>query len=125
MASDSYSYNYLFIAFFVLFATAFPLLPLLLARVVAPRKPSAIKNATYECGLESKGDSWIQYNVHYYIYALIFVIFDIETVLVFPWAVAFQKLGLFAFIEMLIFLTILGFGLVYAWKKGVLEWASK
>ena len=119
---DAYTYNYLFIGIFVLVATIFPLLPILLARVVAPKKPSSIKNATYECGMETIGETWIQFRVQYYLYALIFVIFDIEAIFVLPWAVAFNKLGLFAFIEMIIFLTILAGGWAYAWRKGILEW---
>ena len=89
---------------------------------MAPKKPSADKQATYECGLDSQGEPWIQYHVQYYIYALVFVIFDIETVFIYPWAVAFKKLGLFAFVEMVLFIAILAFGLVYAWKKKMLEW---
>lgn len=122
MATDSYFYHYLFIGAFVLFAIVFPLLPIILAKFVAPKKPSAIKNASYECGLEAEGDSWIQFRVQYYIYALIFVIFDIETVFIYPWAVSFKQLGLFAFVEMVIFIAILAVGLIYAWKKRVLEW---
>ena len=93
-----------------------------LAKVVAPKKPNAIKNASYECGLEAKGDSWIQFRAQYYVFALIFVIFDIETIFIYPWAVAFKQMGSLAFIEMAIFLAILAFGLVYAWKKNILEW---
>lgn len=122
MTTDSYSYHYLFIGVFVLFAIVFPLLPIILASFVAPRKPSAIKNATYECGLEAEGDSWIQFRIQYYIFALIFVIFDVETVFIYPWAVAFQRLGLFAFAEMILFIAILAVGLVYAWRKNLLEW---
>ena len=122
MATDSYSYHYLFIGFFLIFALIFPVLPLVLARFVAPKKPSQTKNATYECGLESEGDSWIQFRVQYYIYALIFVIFDIETIYIYPWAVAYRKLGLFAFVEMTLFIAILAVGLIYAWKKKLLEW---
>ena len=122
MATDSYSYHYLFIGFFLIFALIFPVLPLILARFVAPKKPSQTKNATYECGLESEGDSWIQFRVQYYIYALIFVIFDIEIIYIYPWAVAYRKLGLFAFVEMTLFIAILAVGLIYAWKKKLLEW---
>ena len=119
---NSYTYHYLFISVFLLFAIVFPLLPIVLAKFVAPKKPSSIKNATYECGMEAKGDSWIQFRIQYYIFALIFVIFDIETIFIYPWAVAFKKLGMFAFVEMIIFIAILGFGLIYAWKKKLLEW---
>ncbi len=122
MAANSYLYHYLFIGIFVLFAIVFPLLPIILARFVAPRKPSAVKNATYECGLEAEGDSWIQFRVQYYIFALIFVIFDVEAIFIYPWAVAFKQLGLFAFVEMILFIAILAVGLVYTWKKNLLEW---
>lgn len=122
MMKDSYLYHYLFIAIFVLFAMVFPLLPLILARFIAPHKPSPIKQMTYECGMEPVGDSWIQFRVQYYIYALMFVIFDVETVFIYPWAVGFRKLGLLGFAEMVIFIAILAIGLVYAWKKKALEW---
>ena len=122
VATDSYFYQYFFVGIFILFAVVFPLLPIILAKFVAPKKPSAIKNATYECGLEAEGDSWIQFRVQYYIFALIFVIFDIETIFIYPWAVSFKKLGMFAFVEMIIFIAILAVGLVYAWRKKVLEW---
>ncbi len=122
MTPDSYFYHYLFIGVFVLFAVVFPLLPIVLASFVAPKKPSASKNASYECGLEAEGDSWIQFRVQYYIFALIFVIFDIETVFIYPWAVAFKQLGLFAFVEMAIFIAILSAGLIWAWRKNALEW---
>src|SRR3990167_990262 len=122
MTTDSYAYQYLFLGIFLLIAIAFPLLPIILARFIAPKKPNPIKTSSYECGMEAKGDSWVQFKAQYYIYALIFVIFDIEVIFIYPWAVAFKQMGLFAFIEMVIFLAILGFGLIYAWKKRVLEW---
>ena len=122
MPTDSYFYHYLFIGVFVLFALVFPLLPILLAKVVAPKKPSPTKNATYECGLEAEGDPWIQFRIQYYIYALIFVIFDVETIFIYPWAVSFKSLGLFAFVEMILFIAILSVGLAYAWRKKVLQW---
>jgi NADH:ubiquinone oxidoreductase subunit 3 (subunit A) len=120
--TDSYLYQYLFIGIFVLFAVVFPVLPILVAKLVAPKKPSAIKNASYECGLESEGDSWIRFRIQYYLYALLFVIFDVETVFLYPWAVAFRDLGMFEFVEMTIFILILSLGLVYAWRKNILEW---
>ncbi len=122
MSSSSYEYHYLFLGVFLLIAIVFPLLPIILARIVAPKKPNLIKTATYECGVETKGDSWVQFKVQYYVYALMFVIFDIEVIFIYPWAVAFKQMGSFAFVEMAIFLAILAFGLVYAWKKNVLEW---
>ena len=119
---DKYYFNYLFLSVFLGVAIIFPILPLILAKFIAPKKPSAIKQATYECGVETVGETWIQYRVQYYIFAILFVIFDIEVVFIFPWAVAYRQLGLFAFVEMMIFLGILAGGLLYAWKKGVLEW---
>ena len=122
MSPSSYQYHYLFLGVFLLIAISFPLLPILLAKMVAPKKPNPIKTATYECGVETRGDSWVQFKVQYYVYALIFVIFDIEVIFIYPWAVAFKQMGSLAFIEMAIFLAILASGLVYAWKKNVLEW---
>ncbi len=122
MSLNSYEYNYLFLGIFLLIAITFPLLPLILAKLIAPKKPNPIKASSYECGVESKGDSWIQFKAQYYIYALIFVIFDIEVIFIYPWAVAYRQMGFFAFVEMMIFLGILIFGLIYAWQKNVLEW---
>lgn len=116
--SDSWG----FIAVFALVALSLPLVGLAAAAVLRPHRPGPIKQATYECGLETIGDTWVQYKVQYYLYALIFVLFDVETMFVYPWAVAYNRLGLFAFVEMMIFLAILGVGLVYAWRKGALEW---
>jgi NADH-quinone oxidoreductase subunit A len=93
-----------------------------LARLVRPKKPSAIKSATYECGVETQGDTWVQFRVSYYIYALAFVIFDIETVFLYPWAVQFKQLGFFTFVEVLVFIAILTIGWWYIWKNGSLEW---
>jgi NADH-quinone oxidoreductase subunit A len=95
----------------------------LAARVVAPRRPIAAKLTTYECGIDPVGEGWSQSQIRYYIYAFLFVIFDVESVFLFPWAVTFERLGWFAVVEMLIFIAILGVGLLYAWRKGVLKWA--
>jgi len=119
---NPYTYNYLFIGIFFLVAVAFPLIPLAITWWITPKKPNPVKNATYECGVEAKGDPWIQFRAQYYLYALLFVIFDIETIFIYPWAVAYKSLGLFAFVEMLIFIGILAVGLLYAWRKGILEW---
>jgi NADH:ubiquinone oxidoreductase subunit 3 (subunit A) len=103
-------------------AAGFAAAPLIISAWVRPRKPSEIKQSIFECGLESKGDPWVQFKVQYYIYALIFVIFDLETVFLIPWAVAFNQMGMFAFVEMIVFIFVLAVGLGWAWKKGVLEW---
>ncbi len=114
--------NYAIIGVFLIMAIGFLLVTFLIARLLRPSRPGKVKLQTYECGEAPMGSSWIQYNVGYYIFALIFVIFDVEVVFLFPWAVAFRKLGLFALIEMLVFLAILIFGLIYAWRKGALKW---
>lgn len=116
------SSSYLLIGLFFLAAVGFAVAPILLAKVVAPRKPSPTKQAPYECGLESTGDPWVQFRVQYYCYALLFVIFDVEVAFIYPWAVAWKGLGLLGFAEMLLFIAILAAGLVYAWKRGLLEW---
>ncbi len=106
---------------------AFGFTPLALAwlwaRVFSPNKPGREKNATYECGLESKGDSWIQFGASYYLYAIVFLVFDVEAVFLLPFAVAFTGLTLGASIAMLVFLLLLVEGLVWACQKGVLTWA--
>jgi NADH-quinone oxidoreductase subunit A len=115
-------YNYIFIGLLLLLGIVFGLLPLLVVAVVAPRKQSLAKGDTYECGVRTYGETWVRFRIQYYIYALMFVVFDIETVFLYPWAVSYAGLGVFALIEMVIFLVILFIGLAYAWAKGVLRW---
>jgi NADH-quinone oxidoreductase subunit A len=93
-----------------------------LSRLVQPRDQSPAKLTTYECGEPPVGDAWIQFNIRFYVMALVFVIFDVEVVFLFPWAVVFQKLGLFAFVEMMVFLGILMVGLAYVWRNRDIEW---
>jgi NADH-quinone oxidoreductase subunit A len=93
------------------------------ARLVAPHHPTPSKLTTYECGIDPVGEGWSQSQVRYYIYGFLFVIFDVESVFVFPWARVFVSLGYTAVVEMAIFIAILAVGLLYAWRKGVLEWA--
>lgn len=117
---------YLLITVFIVAAAIFGLMPLLLAwlwaRFFSPRKPGPDKNAIYECGLESKGDAWVQFRSEYYLYGIIFLIFDVETIFLLPFAVAFTGLPVGAFIAMIVFLLLLVEGLVWAWRKGVLSW---
>ncbi len=115
-------YNYVFVGMLLLGAIGFALAPLVVVALVAPRKRSLSKSDIYECGVRTTGETWIRFKIQYYIYALMFVVFDIETVFLYPWAVSYGGLGLFALIEMVIFLVILAVGLVYAWGKGVLRW---
>ena len=96
--------------------------PILAGQILAPRKPNPQKSSTYECGIETVGDTRVQFKVQYYIFALIFVIFDIEAIFLFPWAVAYQQLQLYMVLEGILFILILGAGLLYAWRKGALEW---
>ncbi len=108
-------------------ALGFAMAPLLLAqlwaRLVSPPKPNAIKNAIYECGLESRGDAWVQFRSGYYLYAIIFLVFDVEAIFLLPFAVAFTGLGVSACLAMLVFVLLLAEGLAWAWAKGVLTWA--
>lgn len=89
---------------------------------VATGKTGLVKSEPYECGIPTKGPTWIQFDVGYYLFAIIYLIFDVETVFLFPWAVVMREMGLTAFVEVFIFLGILGLGLVYAWKKKALIW---
>jgi NADH:ubiquinone oxidoreductase subunit 3 (subunit A) len=114
--------QWLYIGIFLLLAPVFPALALLIPRLIAPRKPNRIKQQTYECGIETVGDTWVQFKSQYYIYALVFLVFDVEIVFLYPWAVAFNILPLFAVLEGVLFILILVGGLLYAWRKGALEW---
>ena len=118
---------YLFIVIFALVAVVFPILPLGLAwlwrRFFQPPKPGPDKLSIYECGVESKGEAQIQFRSQYYLYAIIFLIFDVEAIFLVPFAVAFTGLPVGAFIAILVFLLLLIEGLVWAWGKGCLNWA--
>ncbi len=116
--------NYwLYIGIFLVVAVVVPLVAVLLPVLIAPKKPSARKEEVYECGIESQGNIRIQFKSQYYIYALIFLIFDIEVIFLFPWAVALGELPIFAVIEGVIFIAILFAGLIYAMRKGALAWS--
>ena len=90
--------------------------------LIRPRRFSEEKNTTYECGENPQGSAWVQFNIRFYVFALIFVVFDVETVFLLPWAVVFKELGVLAFVEGLVFIFILVVGLAYVWRKGDLEW---
>ena len=119
---------YFFLVIFIGVALVFPLAPLVLAwmwrRFFQPPKPGAAKNATYECGVESLGDAQVQFQSQFYLYAIIFLIFDVESIFLIPFAVAFTGLTIGAFVAILIFLFLLLEGLVWAWGKGCLDWAK-
>jgi len=95
---------------------------ILFSTFVAPKSSNPQKFEPYESGIPTHGSTWLQFNVGYYLFAILFLIFDVETVFIFPWAVVMKELGLITFIEIVIFLFILGLGLIYAWKKGALKW---
>ncbi|HSU54224.1 MAG TPA: NADH-quinone oxidoreductase subunit A [Candidatus Dormibacteraeota bacterium] len=124
MSSDYSPYTLIIVL--LIGAVGFALAPLVMAWLWAkrfsPRKPGKDKNAIYECGLESKGDAWIQFRAEYYLYAIIFLIFDVEAIFLLPFAVSFAKLSVGAFLAMVVFLLLLVEGLVWAWQKGVLTW---
>jgi NAD(P)H-quinone oxidoreductase subunit 3 len=108
---------------FLIICSLVPVLALGASKLLRPKSLGLERNTTYESGMEPIGGAWIQFNIRYYMFALVFVIFDVETVFLYPWAVAFHQLGLLAFIEALIFIAILVIALVYAWRKGALEWS--
>ncbi len=115
---------------FIILGVILVYVPLLIQKLVAPSNPTTDKNSTYECGEEAEGSAWIRFNIRYYIIALIFLIFDVEVVFLFPWAVIFQDFikegnGMLVFVEMAIFLLILIVGLAYVWQKSDLDWVKR
>ena len=124
---DDYFRNYGLIAIFAVVAFIVPASMMMISWLVSkarirPEVPSEVKSDIYECGMQAIGGRWGQFNFRYYMYALLFVIFDVEVIFIYPWAVRFNRLGLFALIEMAVFILILLVGLVYAWRKQDLEW---
>ncbi len=113
---------WIYIGLFLVIGIVVPVAPLIIAAVIAPKKPNPIKQSTYECGMETVGESWVQFKAQYYVFALAFLIFDVETVFLFPWAFSLNILPFFVVAEGIIFILILLAGLVYLWRKGMLEW---
>ncbi|MSO20202.1 MAG: NADH-quinone oxidoreductase subunit A [Acidobacteria bacterium] len=114
--------EYIPVVIFLLLAISFPVVSLLAAKLVRPDSPFAAKLMPYECGIDPESSSRGRYTVRFYIVAILFVIFDVETIFLFPWAVQFRMLGLFGLIEMLVFLAILVAGYVWVYRKGALDW---
>lgn len=115
--------DYLTLVIYPLVVLGFTGFVLALAWVLRAKPPKTpLKQSTYESGVPTRGETWVRFRVAYYLYALVFVVFDVETIFLYPWAVALNRLGLFAFIEAIIFILILLVGLGYAWKEGALEW---
>ena len=119
-----YFQDYITVAVFAAFGVVLVLFAVGVSALLRPRKPSAVKATAYECGMDPVGTDWSQTHVRFYIYGLLFLIFDVEAVFIFPWAVRLESLGGFALAEMAIFIVILLGGLVYALRKGVLRWES-
>jgi NADH-quinone oxidoreductase subunit A len=117
-----YLARYFPILLFIVIALAFGVVTLVISHLVQPKYPEAEKLSVYECGSEPFSDARMPFPVRYYIFAMLFVIFDIEVIFLYPWAVTFYKIGFVGLIEMLIFIALFLVAYVYAWKKGALEW---
>lgn len=118
----SYGAAYLYVGISMLMVTGFVASVLVLARLISPGRRSATKAQNYETGETTVTDPWRPFPVRYYVFALLFLIFDVEAAFLYPWAVIYRELGWYGFFEMVIFVLILGVGLAYAWKKGALKW---
>jgi NADH-quinone oxidoreductase subunit A len=114
--------NYFPILIFIIIGIAIGIVPPTLGFFLGQRKPYHEKNSPYECGFEAFEDARMKFDVRYYLVAILFILFDLEIAFLFPWAIVFDKLGLFGFFSMMIFLTILVVGFIYEWRKGALEW---
>lgn len=122
MGLDYLASNYVPIFIFILVALGMGIAPLALTMIVAEQRPDAEKLSAYECGFEAFEDARMHFDVRFYLVAILFVIFDLETAFLFPWAVVLDQIGIFGFIEMMLFLLILLVGYIYAWNKGALQW---
>ncbi|GAB4442758.1 MAG: NADH-quinone oxidoreductase subunit A [Anaerolineae bacterium] len=111
-----------FIAILGVLALGIPAAAIVIGRVLGPRRPNKVQRSTYECGIETVGEGQEQLKVQYYLFALVFLVFDVEVVLLLPWALAYQQLPLFALVAGVTFIFLVADGLVYAWRKGALEW---
>jgi len=119
----NYGYIGLFLVVAIFFVVTTLLLPITLRFLkIVPKKPNLIKSSAFECGMETIGKTWVQFNFRYYFYALLFITLDVLVVFLYPWAVDLRQLGRFGFIGMLIFIFIIVVGYIYAWRKKVLEW---
>ena len=114
--------DWLYIGLFLVIGALVPTAAIVTSSILSPKKPNHIKQSTYECGMETVGENWVQFKAQYYVFALVFLVFDVETVFLFPWAVSLGKLSLYAVFEGIVFILILITGLVFAWRKGMLEW---
>ena len=115
-------HNYLPVLIFMAVGAAFGVLPLLLGFILGPKKPNAAKKSPYECGFDAMDDARSPFDVRFYLVAILFIIFDLETAFLFPWAVSLHTIGRFGFYAMFVFLAVLVVGFIFEWKKGALEW---
>ncbi|MBI2846612.1 MAG: NADH-quinone oxidoreductase subunit A [Chloroflexi bacterium] len=122
MPASEYAVNYSAVAIAAIFGAGAVVLAFILSRILAPRGNSPEKSSPYECGMAPIGQYWSQLHVRYYLFAILFLIFDVEAVFLFPWAAIFAEGSAAIFYEMIIFIAILFFGLIYGWKKGILQW---
>ena len=114
--------NYFPVLLFIIVGLTIGVVPLLLGWLLAPNRPDAAKLSPYECGFEAFEDARMKFDVRYYLVAILFILFDLEIAFLFPWAIVLTEIGIFGFVSMMIFLSILVFGFIYEWKKGALEW---
>ena len=114
--------NYFPVLLFIIVGLAIGVVPLLLGWILAPNHPDAAKLSPYECGFEAFEDARMKFDVRYYLVAILFILFDLEIAFLFPWAIVLKEIGLFGFVSMMVFLSILVFGFIYEWKKGAMEW---
>jgi len=114
--------NYLPILVFLIMGALFGLMPMMVGFMLGPHQPDSEKLSPYECGFEAFEDSRMKFDVRYYLVAILFIIFDLEIAFLFPWAIVLDEVGMYGFLAMVIFLTVLVVGFIYEWKKGALEW---
>ncbi len=115
--------QWIFVGLFFALGWTLPAVPIVLGKLLSPKRPNRVKQSTYECGVEMVGTPQVQFRAQYYVFALAFVVFDVELVFLFPWALAYNQMGLFALFEMTIFILLLVVALVYTWRKGALRWS--
>jgi NADH-quinone oxidoreductase subunit A len=111
------------ILIFLILSIVFVIITLFISKIIRPNRPTREKYLTYECGENPEGSPWVKFNIRFYVVALIFLIFDVEVVLLFPWALVYKEYGIFGFLAGIIFLVVLGIGMAYEWRKGDLDWA--
>lgn len=118
----SHTDPYVVLGVYAILALIFPVVPLLFARIVSPSNPGKEKKRPYECGVVESGDPWGQFKIQFYLYALVFLVFEVEALFLYPWAVVFREVGIVGLVEMLVFIGLLLLAWLYAWRHRALEW---